>query len=157
MRPSTLQKLVKKYDGSGDPYDHVAAFRQAVHAEQVRDTHTQIEGFGLTLESKALTWFQTLELESKVSLTRLEKDFVAAFSKMGIKHNAVALIYTFKQKDHETVRDCVNRLKQYIARCPDEEKPSQARLISAFLEGLKNRTLYAHLYARSILCSTSVV
>ena len=26
MRPSALQKLVKKYDGSGDPYDHVAAF-----------------------------------------------------------------------------------------------------------------------------------
>ena len=67
---------------------------------------------------------------------------------MGIKHNAVAQIYSFKQKDHETVRDCVNRLKQYIARCLDEEKPSQARLISVFLEGLKNRTLHAHLYAR---------
>lgn len=61
VRPSALQKLVKKYDGSGDPYDHVAAFRQDVHAERVKDTHTQIEGFGLTLESKALSWFQTLE------------------------------------------------------------------------------------------------
>ena len=66
---------------------------------------------------------------------------------MGIKHNAVAQIFSFQQRDHETVRDCVNRLKQYIARCPEEEKPSQARLISIFLEGLKNRTLYAHLYA----------
>ena len=41
----------------------MAAFRQAIHAEQVTDTHTQIEGFGLTLESKALSWFQTLESE----------------------------------------------------------------------------------------------
>ena len=57
VRPSTLQKLVKKYDGSGDPFDHVAAFKKAVHAKQVSDTHTQVEGFGLTLESKALTWF----------------------------------------------------------------------------------------------------
>ena len=57
VRPSALQKLVKKYDGSGDPFDHVAAFKQAVHAEQVSDTHTQVEGFGLTLESKTLTWF----------------------------------------------------------------------------------------------------
>ena len=148
VRPSALQKLVKKYDGSGDPHDHVAAYRQAVHAEQVRDTHTQIEGFGLTLESKALTWFQTLEPESKLSLTCLEKGFITVFSKMGIKHNAIAQIYSFKQKDHETVRDCVNRLKQYIARCPNEEKPSQARLISVFLEGLKNKTLHAHLYAQ---------
>ena len=57
VRPSALQKLVKKYNGSGDPFDHVAVFKQAVHAEQVSNTHTQVEGFGLTLESKALTWF----------------------------------------------------------------------------------------------------
>ena len=54
VRPSTLQKLVKNYDGTGDPYDHITAFRQAVRAEQVTDKHTQIEGFGLTLEGKAL-------------------------------------------------------------------------------------------------------
>ena len=42
---------------SGDPFDHVTTFKQAVHAEQVSNTHTQVEGFGLTLESKALTWF----------------------------------------------------------------------------------------------------
>ena len=44
---------MKRYDGSRDSHDHVATYRQVVHAEQVRDTHTQIEGFGLTLESKA--------------------------------------------------------------------------------------------------------
>ena len=92
VRPSALQKLVKKYDGSGDPFNHVAAFKQAVHAKQVSDTHTQVEGFGLTLESKALTWFQTLEAISKISFERLEKDFIGSFSKMGLKHNAIALI-----------------------------------------------------------------
>ena len=61
-----------------------------VHAKLVQDTHTQIEGSGLMLESKALTWFQTLGPKSKVSLEWLEKDFIAAFSKMGIKHNEVA-------------------------------------------------------------------
>ena len=73
VRPLALQKMVKKYDGSRDPYDHVAAYRQAVHAEQVKDAHTQIEGFGLTLEGKALTWFQTLKPGVKESLTCLEK------------------------------------------------------------------------------------
>lgn len=46
------------------------------------------------------------------------------------------------------MRDCVNRLKQYINCCPDDEKPSQGRLISIFLEGLRNKTLHVHLYAR---------
>ena len=147
VRPLVLQQMVKKYNGSGDPHDHVAAYRQAVHAEQVKDVHTQIEGFGLTLEGKALTWFKTLEPESKESLSGLEKDFIFAFSKMGIKHNTVGQIHNFKQKDHESIRDCVSRLKQLYLRCLDEEKPSQTRLISVFLEGLRNTTLHAHLYA----------
>ena len=152
VRPSMLQKLVKKFDGSGDPYDHIATFRQVVRAEQVSDNHTQIEGFGLTLKGKALSWFQTLEPSTITTLQSLEKDFIAAFSKMGIKHNAVAQIYAFRQKAHESVRDCVNRLKQYITRCPNKEKPSQRRLISIFLEGLQNKILHAHLYAKKHTC-----
>ena len=37
--------MIKKFDGSGDPHDHVASFKQVVRAEQVSDQHTQIEGF----------------------------------------------------------------------------------------------------------------
>ena len=67
---------------------------------------------------------------------------------MGLKHNAVAQIYSFQQKEFESVRDCVSRLRQYVNRCPNDEKPSQGRLISVFLEGLRNKMLHAHLYAR---------
>ena len=67
---------------------------------------------------------------------------------MGIKHNAIAQIYAFKQKDNESMQDCANRLKQYITRYPSNEKPRHARLISIFLEGLHNKTLHAHLYIK---------
>ena len=67
---------------------------------------------------------------------------------MGLKHNAVAQIYSFQQKEFESVRDCVSRLCQYVNRCPNDEKPSQGCLISIFLEGLQNKMLHAHLYAR---------
>ena len=68
-----------------------------------------MEGFGLTLESKALSWFQTLEPHAYKDFAALERDSIAAFSKMGIKHNVVAQIYAFKQKDNESIRDCANR------------------------------------------------
>ena len=42
----------------------------------------------------------------------------------------------------------MSRLKQLYLRCPDNEKPSQERLISVFLEGVRNQTLYRHLYPR---------
>ena len=96
--------------------------------EQVSDQHTQIEGFGLTLEGKYLSWFQNQVVESLIEFRGLEKDFIATFSKMGIKHNVVAQIYAFKKKDNEFVRDCENRLKQYIMRCPMDEKFGQTRL-----------------------------
>ena len=148
MRPSQFQKWVKKYNGSADPYDHLATFRQVVRAEQITDLHTQVEGFGLTLEGKALSWFQTLEPDTFREFEALENDFIAAFSKMGIKHNVVAQIYGFVQKENESVRDCANRLRQYIARCPEGEMPSSQRLVSIFLEGLSNKLLHANLYAK---------
>ena len=133
MRPLLLQKIFKHYNGNGDPHNHVPAYKQAVHLEQVQDTHTQIDDFGLTLESKALTWFQTLGPKSKVSLERQEKDFIATFSKIGIKRNTIAQIFLFQQCEHKMVRDCVNRLKQYIVCFLDDEKPNQARLLPIFL------------------------
>ena len=97
---------------------------------------------------KTLSWFQNQEVESLTEFRGLEKDFIAAFSKVGINQNCIAQIYVFKKKDHESVRYCANQLKQYITRCPTDEKPGQKRLISIFLEGLRNKTLHAHLYAK---------
>lgn len=102
VQPSTTSpafhtsKAGKKYDGTGDPYDHIAAFRQAVRAKKVIDKHTQIERFGLMLEGKALSWFQALEAPRKSSLCVLEELFVASFSLMGLQHDTIAMIYSFK-------------------------------------------------------------
>ena len=113
--------------------------------DKFSNNHTQIEGFGLALEGKPLSWFQTLELSVEITLQSLENYFIAAFSKMGIKHNAISQLYAFEQREHESMRAYMNRLKQYIKRCPNDEKPSQGRLISIFLEGLQNKMLHAHL------------
>ena len=43
------------------------------------------------------------------------------------------------------MRDRANCLRQYLARCVEEEMP---RLISIFLEGLKNKDLHATLYMK---------
>ena len=75
----------------------------------------QLKEFGLTLEGKALSWFQTLEASSFRDFSALKSDFIFAFSKMGIKHNVVVLTYNLKEEEHKTMRDCVNRLRQFIS------------------------------------------
>ena len=57
LRPSTLEKFCKKCDGTGDPYDHVAQYRQLLFAEDITDVHTMVQAFKLTMEGQALAWF----------------------------------------------------------------------------------------------------
>ena len=54
VRPSHFQKAVKSYDGSGDAHNHLARVRQYARAENVRDLHTLVEVFGLTLEGQGV-------------------------------------------------------------------------------------------------------
>ena len=69
---------------------HSASFKQVLRAENVIDPHVQYEGFGLTLEGTALTWFQPLKREDYANIEALLQDFVEEFSMRGIKHNTVS-------------------------------------------------------------------
>ena len=61
----------KEVQQLGDPYDHLASFKQVVRAEQITNPHTQVEGFGLTLESKALSSYIPVHAEASKSCTAL--------------------------------------------------------------------------------------
>ena len=122
-RPSQLHKLCKTFNGSGDPYDHVARFRQVLYAEEVDDVHTMVQGFGLTLEGKALRWFQSLSNATLYDFEVLIEAFIKENTKTGIKHNALTQILGSQQKEQETVKDAIARLKSLISRCPPREMP----------------------------------
>lgn len=110
LRPSQVQKWIKEtYNGSGDPYDHVAIFTQVIRAEQVTDFRVQYKGFGLTLKGKALTWFNTLDHGRFHTIAQLTQEFIEKFTKTGIKHNSVAILHSFKQAKKESVKDAASR------------------------------------------------
>lgn len=44
VRPTSLQKFCKIFNGTGDPYDHVAQYRQLLFAEGVTYVHTMVHG-----------------------------------------------------------------------------------------------------------------
>ncbi|MCO5577323.1 hypothetical protein L7F22_031151 [Adiantum nelumboides] len=145
VRPSHLQRLCKSFDGSGDPYDHVARFCQVLHAEEVDEVHTMVQGFGLTLEGKALQWFRSLGNSMLYDFEVLIAAFIKENTKTGIKHNTLTQILDFKQREKETIKDAIARLKSLISRCPLREMPAEDRLISCFLEGLTDRSLHMQL------------
>lgn len=89
IRPTTLQKFCKKFDGTGEPYEHVALFNQHIYAEGVTDVHTKVHGFGLTLSGSALSWFQMLKPAVLYDFDVLVKKFIEAHTKIGIKHSTL--------------------------------------------------------------------
>ena len=98
LRPSTLQKFCKKFDGIGDPYYHVAQYRQLLFAEGITDVHTMVQAFGLTMEGQALAWFQTLKSSVLYDFEVLVKNFIDSYSKIGIKHNIITKFWDSSKK-----------------------------------------------------------
>ncbi|MCO5546848.1 hypothetical protein L7F22_000285 [Adiantum nelumboides] len=130
------------------PAARAPRFRQVLYVEDVEDVHTMVQGFGLTLEGRALRWFQSLSNATLYDLETLVKAFIKENTKTGIKHNTLTQILDFKQKERETVKDAIARLKSLISRCPPREMPAEDRLISCFLESLRDRNLHTQLFER---------
>ena len=74
----------------------MASSKQIAQAKKVYNLHTKVEGFGLMLEGRALLWFQTLTLSDYLTYEELEKDFIAMFSKIGLKHDVLSQIHGYK-------------------------------------------------------------
>ena len=123
-------------------------FNQLIFTEGITNVHTKVHGFGLTLSGSVLSWFQTLKPKVLYDFDVLVKWFIESHTKIGIKHNTVTLILNIKQGDRERVRQSIDRMKQYIAQCPESKLPKQEHLVSCFLEGLRDADLYLFLFSQ---------
>ena len=105
-----------------------------------------VQGFGLTLEGKALSWFESLSNSVLYDFEIVIDAFIKENMKTRIKHNTLTQILNFKQKEKETVRDAIGRLKALILGCPPREMLAKDRLISCFLESLRDKNLHVQLF-----------
>ncbi|MCO5553978.1 hypothetical protein L7F22_007504 [Adiantum nelumboides] len=128
MRPSQVAKcMLKKYGRSDDPYAHVSLFKQVLRAEQITDFHTQYEGFRLTLEGTALTWFQPLDLELFPNIDNVLRKFAKEFSKRGEVHQKLQA-YGFlptHQEERAPEKSLGDTSKRGLFTVREGEKPYQ--------------------------------
>ncbi|KAF2584775.1 hypothetical protein F2Q70_00035784 [Brassica cretica] len=74
---------IKAYDGTSDPNDHVAQYRQkmlAVALPKESSEATMCKGFGSTLTGPALQWYINLPYKSIASFVILCDKFVEQFA-----------------------------------------------------------------------------
>uniref|UniRef100_A0A0D3AU41 Retrotransposon gag domain-containing protein n=2 Tax=Brassica oleracea var. oleracea TaxID=109376 RepID=A0A0D3AU41_BRAOL len=127
---------IKAYDGTSDPDDHVAQYRQRMLAialpKESREA-TMCKGFGSTLTGPPLQWYINLPSRFIASYDILSDKLVEKFaSSRGLEKTSDSL-YEILQHRAEPLRSYIARFNQEKASIPECSIPTA---ISAFKKGL---------------------
>ncbi|KAF3566430.1 hypothetical protein DY000_02015476 [Brassica cretica] len=124
------------YDGTSDPDDHIAQYKQRMLAvalpREFREA-TMCKGFGSTLIGPALQWYINLPIRSVSSFATLSDGFVDQFaSSLNLEKTSDSL-YEILQHRAEPFRDYIARFNKEKVLIP---KCNVTTTISAFKRGL---------------------
>ncbi|XP_056843226.1 uncharacterized protein LOC130495750 [Raphanus sativus] len=127
---------IKMYEGTGDPDNHVAQYKQRILAVAIpREAQeaTMCIGFGSTLTGPALQWYINLPTKSIRSFAALSDKFVEQFaSSRNLEKNSDDL-YEVLQHRNEPLRSYIARFKQEKVAIPECNVNTA---MSAFKRGL---------------------
>ncbi|KAF3563895.1 hypothetical protein DY000_02016533 [Brassica cretica] len=127
---------IKAYDGTTDPDDHVAQYRQrmlAVALLKGSREATMCKGFGSTLTGSALQWYINLPSRSIASFGVLSDKFVEQFASSRDLEKTSDSLYKILQHRAEPLRGYIARFNQEKVAIPECSIPTA---ISAFKRGL---------------------
>uniref|UniRef100_A0A0D3BVB7 Retrotransposon gag domain-containing protein n=1 Tax=Brassica oleracea var. oleracea TaxID=109376 RepID=A0A0D3BVB7_BRAOL len=127
---------IKVYDGTGDPDDHIAQYKQRMLAVALpREFHkaTMCKGFGSTLIGPTLHWYINLPIGSISSFAALSDKFVEQFASSRSLEKTSDSLYKILQHRVEPLRDYIARLNQEKVSIPEFNITTE---ISAFKRGL---------------------
>ncbi|KAF3602029.1 hypothetical protein F2Q69_00035270 [Brassica cretica] len=106
---------IKMYDGTGDPDDHIAQYKQrmlAVALPKESRKATMCKGFGSTLTGPALQWYINLPTRSISSFASLSDKFVERFTSSRSLEKTSNGLYEILQHRVEPLRDYIARFNQ---------------------------------------------
>ncbi|XP_013608316.1 PREDICTED: uncharacterized protein LOC106315092 [Brassica oleracea var. oleracea] len=127
---------IKMYDGTGDPDDYIAQYKQRMLAVALpREFHeaTMCKGFGSTLIGPALKWYINLPIGSISSFATLSDGFVEQFVSSRNLEKTLDSLYEILQHRVETLRDYIARFNQEKVSIPE---CNVTTAISAFKRGM---------------------
>nr|VDD31448.1 unnamed protein product [Brassica oleracea] len=113
---------MKAYDGTSDPDDHVAQYRQRMLAvalpKELREA-TMCKGFGSTLTGPALQWYINLPSRSIASFTILSDKFVEHFASSRDLEKTSNGLYEILQHREEPLRGYITRFSEEKLTIPE--------------------------------------
>jgi hypothetical protein len=102
---------VDKYDGSGDPFDHVEGFRAHLALHGTPD-EIACRAFPLTLKGVAKDWFNNLKPQSIDNFDMIGRQFMNQFLDIHRRKKNPAYLLSLVQEKEEPLKDYLHRFNQ---------------------------------------------
>ena len=153
LPPKFKMSSLDSYDGTRDPFDHIATFKTTMHLQGVPD-EIMCRVFPTTLKEPAQVWFSKIPLNTVSSFEELSKLFVNNFIG-GQRHKcSLSNLLTIEQWENENLQSFTTRFNRE-ALIVDEM--DYKLLLAAFHNGV-NSDLFIHkLYEQEPQTMTELV
>ncbi|KAL5580084.1 hypothetical protein UlMin_012526 [Ulmus minor] len=119
IMPDRLKLPNSKYDGTGDPADHLENYRSWMELNSATNAF-KCRAFVITLTGVARRWFRTLRPGTISSFRQLSESFISQFAVHKIHRKPARHLYTITQRENETT-------ESYLTRFVKEEMNVQDR------------------------------
>src|SRR3954462_6146273 len=135
---------LEKYDGGGDPDDHIQSYRTSMKLHGATDPLLCL-AFPTTLKKAAREWYNNLSTGSINSFRDLSRSFRNQFAASKRRKKNLAQLLTIIQREDETLQSYVNHFnlgKLEIGDCSEDVATV------AFTNRVKDKDLIGSLYER---------
>ena len=127
------------YDGTRDPFEHIAAFKTIMHLQEVLD-EIMCRAFPITLKGLARVWFSKILLNSVSSFEELSKLFLNNFIGGQRHKRSSSSLLTIEQGKNESLWSFITRFNREALSV---EEMDDKLLLVAFHNGV-NSNLFIH-------------
>ncbi|XP_030959200.1 uncharacterized protein LOC115981169 [Quercus lobata] len=127
------------YDGTRDPFDHIATFKTTMHLQGVPN-EIMCRAFPTTLKGPARVWFSKTPPNSVSSFEELSKLFVNNFIRGQRHKRSSSSLLTIEQGENESLWSFITRFNREALNV---DKADDKLLLTAFHNGV-NSDLFIH-------------
>ncbi|KAL5557896.1 hypothetical protein UlMin_034107 [Ulmus minor] len=139
--PPRLKLPDLKYDGTGDPAEHLETYKSWIELNSATNAF-QCRAFVITLTGIARRWFRTLRPGSVFSFRQLSESFISQFAVNKVQRKPARHLYTVRQKENESTEAFLNRFVKEEMSVKDR---NDSTACGALMAGLRSATVLKYM------------
>ena len=142
LPPKFKMPSLDSYDGTRDPFDHIATFKTTMHLQGVPD-EIMCRAFPTTLKGPARVWFSKIPPSTVTSFEELSKLFVNNFIGGQRHKRSSSSLLTIEQRENESLQSFIT---QFNREALAVDEMDDKLLLAAFHNGVHSDLFIHKLY-----------